>query len=192
MNKSAEIDERERPSAKAAPEAPNIANLIWATADEVLRGDYKPHEYGSVILPFTVMRRIDCVLAPTKAKVLEKAVKYAKSDVDPSIFFERATGGLKFWNTSKYDFATLTNDAAGIQKNLLDYVGGFSASIRDIFDYYKTVDLINGLARKNLLFLLVQKFAKRSRRISGKRAERRSPLSALSHAAFSCASAIVL
>lgn len=160
MNKSAEIDERERPSAKAAPEAPNIANLIWATADEVLRGDYKPHEYGSVILPFTVMRRIDCVLAPTKAQVLEAAVKYAKSDVDPSIFFERATGGLKFWNTSKFDFTTLTNDAAGIQKNLLDYVGGFSASIRDIFDYYKTVDLINGLARKNLLFLLVQKFAK--------------------------------
>ena len=160
MNKSAEIDERERPSAKAAPETPNIANLIWATADEVLRGDYKPHEYGSVILPFTVMRRIDCVLTPTKAKVLETAVKYAKSDVDPSIFFERATGGLKFWNTSKFDFTTLTNDAAGIQKNLLDYVGGFSASIRDIFDYYKTVDLINGLARKNLLFLLVQKFAK--------------------------------
>ena len=160
MNKSAEIDERERPSAKAAPEAPNIANLIWATADEVLRGDYKPHDYGSVILPFTVMRRIDCVLAPTKAKVLEAAVKYAKSDVDPSIFFERATSGLKFWNTSKFDFTTLTNDAAGIQKNLLDYVGGFSASIRDIFDYYRTVDLINGLARKNLLFLLVQKFAK--------------------------------
>jgi len=148
------------PLVSVAPDAPNIANLIWATADEVLRGDYKPHEYGSVILPFTVMRRIDCVLAPTKAKVLETAVKHAKSDIDPSIFFERATGGLKFWNTSKFDFNTLTNDAAGIQKNLLDYVGGFSASIRDIFDYYKAVDLISDLARKNLLFLLVQKFAK--------------------------------
>lgn len=148
------------PVISVAPHAPNIANLIWATADEVLRGDYKPHEYGSVILPFTVMRRIDCVLAPTKAKVLETAVKYAKSDIDASVFFERATGGLKFWNTSKFDFPTLVNDAAGIQKNLLDYIGGFSASIRDIFDYYKTVDLINDLKRKNLLFLLVQKFAK--------------------------------
>lgn len=173
MNQAAETDDRRSASAKAAPpavsltplisvspEAPNIANLIWATADEVLRGDYKPHEYGSVILPFTVMRRIDCVLAPTKAKVLGATVKYAKSDIDPSIFFERAAGGLKFWNTSKFDFSALTNDAAGIQKNLLDYIGGFSASIRDIFDYYKTVDLISDLARKNLLFLLVQKFAK--------------------------------
>ncbi|MFZ1123604.1 MAG: N-6 DNA methylase [Candidatus Baltobacteraceae bacterium] len=149
------------PAATAGTQdAPNIANLIWATADEVLRGDYRPHEYGSVILPFTVMRRIDCVLAPTKAKVLQTAVKYAKSGIDPSVFFERATGGLKFWNTSKFDFPTLVNDAAGIQKNLLDFVGGFSSSIRDIFDYYKIVDLINDLKRKNLLFLLVQKFAK--------------------------------
>lgn len=148
------------PVISVAPDVPNIANLIWATADEVLRGDYKPHEYGSVILPFTVMRRIDCVLAETKAKVLETAVKYAKSDIDPSVFFERATGGLKFWNTSKFDFPTLVNDAGGIHKNLLDYVGGFSPSIRDIFDYYKTIDLINDLKRKNLLLLLVQKFAK--------------------------------
>lgn len=139
---------------------PKIANLIWTTADEVLRGDYKPHEYGSVILPFTVMRRIDCVLEPTKAKVLETAAKHAKSDIDPAFFFEKATSGLKFWNTSKFDFATLANDSAGIKKNILDYVGGFSESIRDIFDYYKTIDLINDLARKNLLFLLVQKFAK--------------------------------
>ena len=140
--------------------APNIANLIWTTADEVLRGDYKPHEYGSVILPFTVLRRIDCVLAPTKAKVLETAVKYAKGDIDASVFFERATGGMKFWNTSKFEFPTLVDDVAGIKKNLIDYVGGFSPNIRDIFDYYKTTDLIGDLARKDLLFMLVQKFAK--------------------------------
>lgn len=139
---------------------PKIASLIWTTADEVLRGDYKPHEYGSVILPFTVMRRVDCVLEPTKAKVLAAAAKHAKSEIDPAFFFEKATGGLKFWNTSKFDFPTLANDSAGIKKNLLDYVGGFSESIRDIFDYYKTIDLINDLARKNLLFLLVQKFSK--------------------------------
>jgi len=139
---------------------PKIANLIRTTADEVLRGDYKPHEYGSVILPFTVMRRIDCVLEPTKAKVLEAGAKHAKGDIDPAFFFEKATGGLKFWNTSKFDFATLANDSAGIKKNTLDYIGGFSESIRDIFDYYKTIDLINDLARKNLLFLLVRKFAK--------------------------------
>lgn len=141
-------------------DSPKIANLIWSTADEVLRGDYKPHEYGSVILPFTVMRRIDCVLAPTKAKVLAVAAKHAKSDIDTSIFFEKATGDLKFWNTSQFDFPTLANDPRGIKRNMLDYIGGFSASIRDIFDYYKVVDLINDLSRKDLLLLLVQKFAK--------------------------------
>jgi len=145
---------------------PKIANLIWTTADEVLRGDYKPHEYGSVILPFTVMRRIDCVLEPTKAKVLEAVTKHAKSEIGLDHFLRAATkskaspDGLKFWNTSKFDFATLANDSAGIKKNMLAYVGSFSESIRDIFDYYKTIDLINDLARKNLLFLLVQKFAK--------------------------------
>jgi type I restriction enzyme M protein len=152
--------EEEPTPAVVTSDLPKIANLIWTTADEVLRGDYKPHEYGSVILPFTVMRRIDCVLEPTKTKVLEAADKHAKSDIDPAFFFEKATGGLKFWNTSKFDFATLANDSAGIKKNMLDYIGGFSESIRDIFDYYKTIDLINDLARKNLLFLLVKKFAK--------------------------------
>jgi type I restriction enzyme M protein len=148
------------PVVVTTPDSPKIANLIWTTADEVLRGDYKPHEYGSVILPFTVMRRIDCVLAPTKAKLLEAAAKYAREDIDTSIFFEKATGGLKFWNASKFDFPTLANDPRGIKKNMLDYIGGFSESIRDIFDYYKVVDLINDLARKDLLLLLVQKFAR--------------------------------
>lgn len=155
-----ESDAESSPVIVTTADSPKIANLIWTTADEVLRGDYKPHEYGSVILPFTVMRRIDCVLAPTKDKVLAAAAKHARSDIDTSIFFEKATGGLKFWNTSQFDFPTLANDPRGIKKNMLDYIGGFSESIRDIFDYYKVVDLVNDLARKDLLLLLVQKFAR--------------------------------
>jgi type I restriction enzyme M protein len=155
-----ESDAEPSPVIVTTADSPKIANLIWTTADEVLRGDYKPHEYGSVILPFTVMRRIDCVLAPTKAKVLAAAAKHAKSDIDTAIFFEKATGGLKFWNTSQFDFPTLANDPRGIKKNMLDYMGGFSESIRDIFDYYKVVDLINDLARRDLLLLLVQKFSR--------------------------------
>ena len=157
---ASEPDAESSPVIVTTADSPKIANLIWTTADEVLRGDYKPHEYGSVILPFTVMRRIDCVLAPTKARVLAATAKHAKSDIDTSIFFEKATGGLKFWNTAQFDFPTLANDPRGIKKNILDYIGGFSESIRDIFDYYKVVDLINDLARKDLLLLLVQKFAR--------------------------------
>ena len=139
--------------------APNLAGLIWTTADEVLRGDYKPHQYGSVTLPFTVMRRLDCVLEPTKAAVLAALDKHRKEGIDVAYFLEKAAGGLKFWNTSKFDFSLLVADSAGIKKNIINYVGGFSESIRDIFEYYKVVDLINDLAGKNLLFLLVKKFA---------------------------------
>ena len=127
--------------------APNLANLIWTTADDVLRGEYKPHQYGSVILPFTVMRRLDCVLAPTKAKVLAAAEKHRKDKTGLDYFLEKAAGGLKFWNTSKFDFGTLVQDSSGVKRNLIDYVGGFSESVRDIFDYYNTIDLINNLDR---------------------------------------------
>jgi len=139
--------------------APNLANLIWTTADEVLRGDYKPHQYGSVILPFTVMRRLDCVLEPTKKAVLAALDKHHKSGIDVAYFFEKAAGGLKFWNTSRFDFNLLVADPDGVKKNAINYVGGFSESIRDIFEYYKVVELINDLASKNLLFLVVKKFA---------------------------------
>lgn len=73
---------------------------------------------------------------------------------------ERTTGGLKFWNTSKFTFDSLLGDSAGIKSNLIDYVGGFSDNIRDIFDNYKTVPLIENLAEADILPLLVRKLAK--------------------------------
>jgi len=80
---------------------PNLANLIWSIADEVLRGPYKPHQYGSVILPFTVMRRLDCVLGPSRAAILEALKKHREKGIDLDYLMERATGGLKFWNCSR-------------------------------------------------------------------------------------------
>jgi type I restriction enzyme M protein len=160
----APIGDGELPSLSGGgPEAPrgttNLANLIWSTADEVLRGEYKPHQYGSVILPFTVMRRLDCVLARTKPAVLKAFETHRRRGIDLDYFLEKAAGGLKFWNTSKFDFDVLIQDSAGIRRNLIDYVNGFSSTVRDIFEYYKTIDLINDLDRYKLLFLLVQKFA---------------------------------
>jgi type I restriction enzyme M protein len=140
-------------------DVPNLASYIWSIADEVLRGPYKPHQYGSVILPFTVMRRLDCVLEPTKAAVLEAVKKHKAGGVDLAFLINRVDPNLKFWNTSKFTFDSLLGDPSGIKRNLIDYVGGFSDNIRDIFDNYKTIALIENLADANLLFQLTKKVA---------------------------------
>src|SRR4030042_6165215 len=93
------------------------ANLIWAVAD-LLRGDYKQADYGKVILPLTVLRRLDCVLEPTKQKVLDKAIEIKKSKIkDPDIILNK-TAGLSFHNKSKFDFQKLKADPNNIASNL--------------------------------------------------------------------------
>src|SRR5580698_2547878 len=107
----------------------SLSSLIWSVAD-LLRGDYKPSEYGKVILPFTVLRRLDCVLAPTKAKVLaEKAAKEAVG-VNPEPFLTRITG-VSFANTSKLDMKMLMGDQDHLAANLAAYIQGFSPAVRD-------------------------------------------------------------
>jgi type I restriction enzyme M protein len=148
---------------KSKTDVLNTAGLIWSVADEVLRGPFKPHQYGSVILPFTVMRRLDCVLEPTKEKVLAAVEEHQKKKVDLGFLVGKIKGPdgkpLSFWNSSQYTFNLLMKDAPGIKANLIDYVGGFSDNIRDIFDNYKVIPLIDTLADGNLLFKLIQKFA---------------------------------
>lgn len=148
---------------KSKTDVLNTASLIWGVADEVLRGPFKPHQYGSVILPFTVMRRLDCVLEPTKENVLAAVEEHKRKKVDLGFLVGRIKGPdgkpLTFWNSSKFTFKLLMNDAPGIKANLVDYVSAFSDNIRDIFDNYKTIPLIDTLADRNLLFRLVQKFA---------------------------------
>ena len=136
-----------------------IANFLWSVAD-LLRGTYKQADYGKVILPLTVLRRLDCVLEPTKDKVLEKyaAVKGGKvQNLDPIL--NRVTG-VPFHCTSKLNFEKLKGNPSNIAQNLNAYIKGYSEGVRDIFiDRFKFDAQVQLLDEKNLLFLVVSKFA---------------------------------
>lgn len=134
-----------------------IANFIWSVAD-LLRGDYKQAEYGKVILPFTILRRLDCVLEPTKPKVLTKLKSVEKlgiQNIDPVLNKE---SGQTFHNRSKFDFNKLIGDANNIEDNLKDYINGFSKDTRDIFEKFEFEKQIQRLDNKNLLFAVVKRF----------------------------------
>jgi type I restriction enzyme M protein len=135
----------------------NLSAFIWSVAD-LLRGNYRPHEYGKVILPFTVLRRLDCVLAPTKAKVLAELEAKTKLGVNPDPFLLRAAG-QSFYNTSVLDLAKLLGDQDHIKQNLYSYLQGFSPAARDIFERYEFANQIERLAKDNLLYLVTEKFA---------------------------------
>lgn len=130
------------------------SSFIWKIAD-LLRGDYKQSEYGDVILPFTVLCRLDSVLAPTKEKVLELDRTLTYKNKAP--FFERATG-YKFYNTSKFTFAKLKDDASNIADNLRDYIKGFSENAREILESFDIYAQIARLDKANLLYLVVSRF----------------------------------
>jgi type I restriction enzyme M protein len=136
--------------------SPNAA-LIWSIA-ELLRGDYKQSDYGKVILPFTLLRRLDCVLAPAKAAVLEEYERLKDVDYDYS-FQLTIAASQEFYNTSPYDFSTLLGDPANLRANLLHYINGFSPNICDIFDRYEFEKQLAKLDSANLLFQIVSRFA---------------------------------
>lgn len=131
------------------------ANFIWSIAD-LLRGDFKQSEYGKVILPFTVLRRFDCVLAPSKAKILEANKTLTVSNKRP--IFKRMTGH-DYYNISQFDFEKLMDDSNAIEANLRDYINGFSEDVREIMDNFEIFGVIDKLSRANLLYLVVQRFA---------------------------------
>ena len=131
------------------------ANFIWSIAD-LLRGDFKQSEYGKVILPFTVLRRFDCVLAPSKARILEANKTLTVSNKRP--IFKRTTGH-DYYNISQFDFEKLMDDSNAIEANLRDYINGFSEDVREIMDNFEIFGVIDKLSRANLLYLVVQRFA---------------------------------
>lgn len=138
----------------------NHATFIWGIAD-LLRGSFKAHQYGDIILPFTVLRRLDAVLAPTKQAVFS-AVEQAKNDGIPvraSLLRNKANHQYSFWNDSKFDLKTALGDSENLAANLLDYVSGFSDNVKDIFDKYKISERIAELDEHDLLFLVTQRFA---------------------------------
>jgi len=131
-----------------------LGNFVWGIADQ-LRGVYKPHQYGGVILPFTILRRLDCVLEPTRDEVRALAAKYTGGALDVQV---KRTTGLGFYNTSAFDFARLLEDPEGLRANLMDYIAGFSANI-DVFERFKFENELATLDEKNRLYLVTSKFA---------------------------------
>lgn len=135
----------------------NLSAFIWSVAD-LLRGDYKQSEYGRVILPFTVLRRLDCVLEPVKPAILAEHAKRSKTGVNTELFLLRASG-LTFANTSPLDLKALKGDQDHIADNLRSYIRAFSPAVRDIFDAFDFHAQIDRLAKSGLLYLVTEKFA---------------------------------
>ena len=135
----------------------NYGAFIWSVAD-LLRGVYKQSEYGRVILPLTVLRRLDCVLEPTKDKVLTAAATLPESLENRRPVLEHIAGE-SFYNTSRHTFKTLLGDPDNVAGNLRSCVAGFSESARDIIDKFNFDVQIDRLADHNLLYLVVSKFA---------------------------------
>lgn len=133
------------------------ATLIWNIAN-LLRGPYQPNQYGDVILPFTILRRLDAILAPTKDQVLAEYEKIQGLGVDPGIVLKNKFN-LPFFNTSKYTFASLAGNAEEVAANLIDYIEHFSPNIRDVFDGFALPTLIMELEKKNRLYDIVKEFA---------------------------------
>jgi type I restriction enzyme M protein len=135
----------------------NLSALLWSVAD-LLRGDYKQSEYGRVILPFTVLRRLDCVLESTKAAVLAEKEKREKAGLNPEPFLIQKSG-QHFVNTSPMDLRKVLGDADHVRENLLAYVRAFSPAVRDIFDAFDFAGQVERLDKAKLLYLVTQKFA---------------------------------
>jgi type I restriction enzyme M protein len=135
----------------------NLSAFIWSVAD-LLRGDYKQSEYGKVILPFTVLRRLDCVLEPTKAAVLAEKQKRESAGLNAEPFLLRKSGQL-FYNTSPLGLKKLMGDQDHIGENLRAYMLGFSPAVRDIFESFDFHTQIDRLAKCGLLYLVTEKFA---------------------------------
>lgn len=131
------------------------ATLIWAIADK-LTGVYKPHEYGEVILPLTVIRRFDCILADTKEAVLEKYDEVKTLPMRDVLL--RNVSGYEFYNNSKYTFEKLLDDPDNIEENFHDYLNGFSENVRDIIEKFKFDGHIDTMANKGILYIVIKEF----------------------------------
>ena len=131
------------------------AALIWAIADK-LTGVYKPHEYGEVILPLTVIRRFDCILADTKEAVLKKYDEV--KDLPMRDVLLRKASGYEFYNISKFTFEKLLDDPDNIEDNFHDYLNGFSENVRDIIEKFKFDGHIDTMANKGILYIVIKEF----------------------------------
>ena len=135
------------------------ANLIWEIATHLV-GFYKPHEYGKVILPMTVLKRFDDALAPTKEKVLETYKKLNEQGAEGEVRDGALclASGYSFYNTSKFDFARLLADDKNIEANFEDYLQGFSDNVKDILANFNFADEVKNMVKGNVLYVVIQEF----------------------------------
>jgi len=133
-----------------------IVSFIWGVAD-LIRDTFKRGKYQDIILPLTVLRRLDCVLAPTKAKVLETQGKFKGRLEDPSGQLREASG-FAFYNTSRYDFEKLLADAPHLAANLRNYIAGFSQNMREVLEKFDFDNTISKLDEAGLLFQVLERF----------------------------------
>lgn len=134
----------------------SLSAFIWSVAD-LLRGDYKQSDYGKVILPFTVLRRLDCVLEPTKAAVLSELAEKEAQGLNPEPFLLRKSK-QSFYNQSPLDLPKLLGDPDNIAHNLFTYVQGFSPAVRDVFERFEFQAQVERLVKAGLLYQVTEKF----------------------------------
>ncbi|MEN0589211.1 type I restriction-modification system subunit M [Kurthia gibsonii] len=133
-------------------------SFIWSIA-EILRGPYKPEDYGKIVLPLAVLRRFDCVLESTKEEVLAKAEQFATMSEEAREPILNRVSKQNFHNISKYDFKKLLTDSDNIADNLRDYINGFSKVARDIMEHFDFDRQIDKLDQNNLLYLTIKRFS---------------------------------
>ena len=143
------------PTTSTKPNDTILASFIWKNAED-LWGDFKHTDFGKIILPFTLLRRLECVLEPTRDKVLSTYQAFQGKGLDIGLIL-RQTAGLPFYNTSQYSLATL--GATRTKSNLEAYIAGFSDNARVIFEQFNFTDTIARLARADILFKICQNFA---------------------------------
>ena len=141
------------------PDHNYFANLIWQIA-HLLRGPYRPPQYERVMLPITVLRRFDCVLTPTKARVLAEHAKRKGGKLEGDALDTKLNeaAGQRFHNHSPLDFEKLKGDPDNIEKHLVSYIKGFSSNVRRIFDFFEFEGEIEKMREANILYLVVSKF----------------------------------
>jgi type I restriction enzyme M protein len=135
-----------------------ISSLIWNICDDVLRGLFKPHEYGDVIIPFLVLRRLDCIIEPHKDEIVS-LYNQLKGDIDDVSPIIKKKTGLVFYNHSNYDLNRLKGDTSGLKINFNNYINGYSQNVYEILENFQLEKPVEKLLKNNKLYLLIDKLS---------------------------------
>ena len=134
-----------------------ISSLIWNACDDVLRGLFKQNKYGDVILPFLVLRRLDCIIEPNKERVIKLYKQCGMDNVDPTPIIKEQFG-LQFYNHSNFDLERLKGDPNGLKINFQSYLKGFSQNVFEITKLYELQKYVDKLLKNNKLYQLIHRF----------------------------------